>query len=296
MFGTGETFPYAECEHCGTLQLLDIPPDLSVYYPSGYYSFGDPPAEDGSIERAVKAARAMLLLKAPGRLVQGLPSRHRPVWADWFRGVVGRLDSIIVDIGSGSGRLVTYLHNNGFRAVVGYDPFVPEEAPDGLVPIYRAFPPELMGKVRVAMLHHSLEHVTDPREALAEASDMIVDNGAVIVRIPLADSFAWRTYREDWIALDPPRHVHLLTERAMEILAAESGLRVAHRWRDASSMQFWGSEQLRQGIVLEDERSLYRNGSGTIFSDEVLREYERRTIALNASNEGDCGCFVLRRS
>lgn len=38
--GLGEFFNYQLCSSCGCMQLLDIPADLSVYYPSDkYYSF-----------------------------------------------------------------------------------------------------------------------------------------------------------------------------------------------------------------------------------------------------------------
>src|SRR2546428_4329197 len=38
MFGLRDQFAYLECAKCGCLQLLDVPSDMSKYYPADYYS------------------------------------------------------------------------------------------------------------------------------------------------------------------------------------------------------------------------------------------------------------------
>ncbi len=38
MFGYGDDFDYFECSNCGCLQITEIPPNLSKYYPFTYYS------------------------------------------------------------------------------------------------------------------------------------------------------------------------------------------------------------------------------------------------------------------
>ena len=38
MFGIGEEFTYDKCSCCSSLQLRDVPFNLSKYYPEGYYS------------------------------------------------------------------------------------------------------------------------------------------------------------------------------------------------------------------------------------------------------------------
>jgi hypothetical protein len=44
MIGLGEAFDYLECPVCGSLQIAEIPADLSRYYPADYYSYGRSPA------------------------------------------------------------------------------------------------------------------------------------------------------------------------------------------------------------------------------------------------------------
>lgn len=296
MFGTGEMFRYAECSTCGTLQLVDIPTDLAPYYPPEYYSYGEAPPIDGRLERASKTLRSIVLLKTPAALLRLIPLSLRPVWFDWFRGSIRTRHAPIVDIGAGSGTLVTFLYNNGFTDVAGYDPFLEEGTTEGRpVPLYRRLPPSLSGRARVAMMHHSLEHTLDPLAALKEAADLLAPDGSIVMRVPLADSFAWRHYGTDWWALDPPRHIFLLTEHSVELLARAAGLHVIRRWRDSAAFQFWSSEQWQQGIALEDDRSVFRGVDNSIFTTADLERFEARARELNAAGEGDGGCFILQR-
>lgn len=39
MFGFLDEFVYFQCSNCGCLQIYDIPPNFSKYYPPEYYSF-----------------------------------------------------------------------------------------------------------------------------------------------------------------------------------------------------------------------------------------------------------------
>jgi hypothetical protein len=55
--------------------------------------------------------------------------------------------------------------------------------------------------------------------------------------------------------------------------------------------QFWGSEQYQRGIPHRSERSYEENPEQSVFSPEQIREYERRSAALNAARDGDAACF-----
>jgi len=294
MFGTGEVFHYAECSECGWLQLLDVPEDLAPYYPNDYYSFSYHPPVDGIFERTAKTIRTELFLRGPEWATRMLPKSWQPGWREWFRGVLPSRSAPIIDIGSGSGHTLTFLYNEGFTNLVGYDPFLDSEQTAGPVRLYRKVPDNLAGTFALAMMHHSLEHATDPFEALHAARRLISAGGWVLVRIPLADSYAWKHYRTDWIALDPPRHISLLTETALGLVAQAVGLTVVRSYRDSDARQIWGSEQLRRGIVLEDEKSIWKNPHASVFSDDEIAAFSRQAAMLNASGQGDTGCFFLR--
>ncbi|WP_332912524.1 hypothetical protein [Algoriphagus boritolerans] len=61
MLGLGGIFRYAECLGCGSLQLDAVPEDLSVYYPSNYYSF-IPLQPSNLLKRILKSLRMRLFL------------------------------------------------------------------------------------------------------------------------------------------------------------------------------------------------------------------------------------------
>jgi hypothetical protein len=117
------------------------------------------------------------------------------------------------------------------------------------------------------------------RATLARSAELLRPGGRLLVRIPITDSWAWREYREHWIGLDPPRHLHLFSPRAFRQMAAEIGLRVVSTEYEGSVYQFC-SELYRRGVALSEARRTelesFRNPLNAA-----------RAEALNHSREGD---------
>lgn len=53
---------------------------------------------------------------------------------------------------------------------------------------------------------HVLEHVDNPRKALAEARRLIKSNGTVLIAVPNIRSLQAQLFKQDWLHLDVPRH------------------------------------------------------------------------------------------
>lgn len=282
MFGTREPFTYRECGRCGTLALVDPPADLSAYYPDTYYSTGTGDAPASVPARMIRGARSELALRLPRR-VAGVGRLSPGTRVLWFHGVA-TTGSRIVDVGSGAGHNLQHLWNSGFRHVVGYDPYfrAGERAP---FEVHQQIPDWFAGHFDVAMMHHAFEHVADPVAQLRLLSSLLRPGGRILLRIPLADSWAWEHYGVDWVQLDPPRHRWLFTERALGVLAGSVGLRVRSTWRDSTPFQFWGSE-----LFTRDEPLL---GAGPPSDPAVLDELRRRAEELNRAGRGDQGVFWL---
>jgi hypothetical protein len=113
-----------------------------------------------------------------------------------------------------------------------------------------------------------------------------------LIRIPVADSFAFRKYRSEWVNLDPPRHFHLHTTKSINYLAEESGLKLVETIYDSTHSQFVGSELYRRNLTLND----YNNGQHrNVFTKAEMRIFRAEAKRLNQINEGDLACFYLRK-
>lgn len=295
MFGLGGSFRYARCAGCGCLHLLDVPEDMAGYYAPDYYSFVARTETVGSARLAAKRARTDLVLSAP-RLVPRRRTLGVPAWARWFRSMRLNRRSRILDVGCGWGENLAFLQRDGFTQLLGLDAYLPEKEIDhggGLV-VRRGELADLETGWDVVMLHHSFEHMAQPLETVQQLARIVRPGGWLLIRTPVADSWAARTYGPDWVALDAPRHLVVHTPKSIDILAAAAGFTTIDTFWDSWSFQLWGSEQYRAGITLRDPRSHAVDPGASMFTEAEMRDFERRSRELNRAGQGDQAGFVLR--
>jgi hypothetical protein len=126
---------------------------------------------------------------------------------------------------------------------------------------------------------------------MAEIARHLAPAGRALIRLPVAGGHAWRTYRENWYALDAPRHLVIPSLRAMGLLAATAGLEVERHFFDSDTGQFLASEAYQRGIPLIEQMRAPPPARGEV---EMAR---LRNLAdeLNRKDDGDSGGFVLKR-
>ena len=296
MFNTGELFRYLECRGCNCLQLLDIPEDISKYYPSGYSNFSAVKYKKQSrLSAYLKARKSEFLLKHNRNLPGFLLSLFtEPGFVKKLEPAGLKFNNRILDLGAGNGDRLLRLSYRDFNNLMGTDPFISEDInfENGLT-IYKKELDELNEKFDFVMLNHSFEHMPNPLEILLKLNKLISVGQFVLIRIPVADSYAYKHYRHNWIALDPPRHFFLHTRKSMEVLAEKSGFSIKKAIDDSTEYQFIGSEQLVRGIKSRDKNSYYVNPELSVFSKSQIYQYKRKARKLNARNEGDATCFYL---
>jgi SAM-dependent methyltransferase len=304
MFGLRERFEYLECAECGCLQLLDVPKDLSRFYPQDYYSLGStPPVEGGAIVVGMKKARATALLRAPARAVDALvragwiPPLLVPPQFMWFAGLGLRTSAAVCDVGSGSGQTLVWMLGQGFSNLAGFDPYIDRDLDiGGRIAIRKLGLEDMPGGWDLIMLNHSFEHMAQPATVLGHLRERLNDNGSIVIRVPIANSWAWRTYGVDWVQLDAPRHLFIHTQRSMSALAQRTGMTVSRVFFDSYSLQFWGSEQYRRDIPLRDPRSYAETQGTELFTAREIEDFECRANDLNRQGIGDSAGFVMRAS
>ena len=302
MFGTRERFDYLECGECGTVQIVQVP-DLTTYYPPEYLSFDSEREIDlaTNLQRRIGARLAgMRIVKGSGLLGKIVLAAKPWVATHYPTSLLEPslnlgFRSRILDFGCGSGHLLRTLYYFGFRKLTGADAFIESDLEYPGVRILKRELSELDGEFDLIMLHHSFEHLVDPLSAMREIHRLLADDGSCLIRMPVV-SHAWEIYGVDWVQLDPPRHLFLFTERAFKDLVRSAGFEVTKVVYDSTAFQFWGSEQYRLDIPLNDPRSPNVSGGADIFTEEQMKDWAVRAEKLNRAGEGDQACFYLRKS
>jgi SAM-dependent methyltransferase len=294
-FGTRELFDYLECSNCGCLQLLNLPKDYSLHYPKDYFTFQQ--KHEGKIKSWLNRFRDRAAMGEESFLGNILFKKFgEPTYVSRMKIIGVEFKDSILDVGCGKGMLLHKMKETGFNNVIGIDPFIDETIiyNNGLKILNKNFE-ELEGKFDLIMFNHSFEHMEKPLEVMKHSNNILNNNKYLLIRIPVADSYAFKHYQENWCSLDAPRHLFLHTKKSIELLAKESGFEIRKINYDSRSWQLWGSEQYSNDISLMDEKSYYLNPNKSIFSEEEIAEFEKQTIELNKNKEGDQAEFYLQK-
>lgn len=296
MYGTGEPFTYFQCAACGCLQIDRVPDDLARYYPDDYLSFKDYSRRARNpVRKMTETARARYWLQGRGLLGRLIAAfMPEPDYARWARVAGIDFGSRILDLGCGNGKVLLRMMNGGFTALEGADPFIAADITyPGNVRIRKASLDDLAaergGAFDLVMMHHAFEHMDQPARVLKDVSGLLAPGGALLIRVPVADSYAWEHYRENWLQLDPPRHLYLHTQDSMKHLAAAAGLEIFAVEHDSTAVQFMESERYRRGLPMVGGPKLEH-----LFTKAEKTGYERQTAALNSKGRGDQAAFYLR--
>jgi len=298
LFGTGEEFEYFECANCKCVQISDIPDNLGKQYPKDYNSFDDViMTNDNLLKRYLKVFMAKKYLNnSKNPFGKYLAYKYGVSFLEKIKPTNISFNSSILDVGTGVGMRIVGLARYGFNNLVGIDPFIEKNIVyDNGVKIFKSDIYSFEGEYDLVMLNHSFEHMPHPEKVMDEIYRLLKPNGKVLIRIPVANSFAWKKYNTNWVALDPPRHLHLHTQKSMEILAKKSKFNLFHTAYDSSEYQFWGSEQCVKNIPIWSEESFYKVKLNSIFTENDIKEYKQLAAELNAKGEGDAACFYLKK-
>ena len=294
MFGLKDEFEYLECAACGCLQIVNIPANITRYYPDNYYSYQSKGEEHfirrslaKSLKRAVKKRTLDFYLKGSGLIGQALTSKFKSYYPWLKKGMVGS-DSRILDVGCGSGELLLRMYNDGFTNLAGVDPYIKEEINYACgITIHKKNLEDVKDKYQLVMMHHAFEHMDEPLHVLKGINRLLLPGGNLIIRIPVAGSYAWRKYGVNWVQLDAPRHFFLHTRKSIQLLSEGSGFRLKDVQYDSYDLQFAGSEKYLMGLSLVDPKDP--------FTEEQKLNFKMEAEKLNIAGEGDAACFYLEK-
>ena len=231
-----EPFPLGECRACGAAFLFPQPSEqeLGRYYDESYYG-----KNRKKFWSAVEAGIAAL------------------TWMKW-RSVRGLLPpgARLLDIGCGRGTLVRMARDAGFDSYG-----IERSSRQHVLPyVYTKdladcrFPD---GHFQMVILWHVLEHLRDPRAALAEIHRIVEPQGWLSVAVPNFGGAQAEASGRHWFHLDLPRHLWHFRRRSLDALLEKSGFRVVRCSTFSFEYDWYGTLQSWMNGAWGDDNRLY---------------------------------------
>lgn len=256
-YSTQEQFSYFQCQNCFCLFIHPLPKDqLSVIYPSNYYSFSK---QKGSFIDAVK---------------EGLDARY-------FKKILKyiKTDSIVIlDVGGGEGWLLSNIEKLDRR--ITYTQIVDINTTAGELANKKGHE-YFCGRIEdfvssqkfdLVLLLNLIEHVEDPKTVLANIENMLAPDGVILVKTPNYDSFDAKIFRNrNWGGYHCPRHWVLFSKKSFEKLLERTNLKIqnfsytqgAPFW--TISVLYWLSA-ISGWIAINKERPTYSHPIASILN------------------------------
>lgn len=295
--GMKEIFDYQLCGNCGTMQIKNIPADLGRFYPNeDYYSFKMQLKTDhkAGLLRRIKTD---YLLFGKHRILGSLLSigyKMNELY-EWVKYTGAGYNDSILDVGTGNGSLLTKLHQIGFNDLTGIDPFINESRDYGAIRILKKDIFQVQEQYDVVMMHHSLEHVPNPKETLAQVYKVLKPGGRALVRVPVMGTYGWQKYGTQWCGVDAPRHIFIPSEKGLKQLATEAGFEITRFYYDGSAFTIICSEQYLKDIPQYAANSYLVDPAKSMFTKEDIKRFSAIMKAENKRGNGDMAAIYLKK-
>jgi SAM-dependent methyltransferase len=236
-----EPFVYEVCEDCGTWQIKDIPGDIGKYYSSDYYSYS-----------AVENVHTKAFFRNMAQVI-----------IDSLK--ITEKDSVL-DYGCGGIHLLKALHSEGLNILRGYDKFAPEVSWNE-IKLQNTLPTDR--KFSFIISKHCIEHEIKPEEQINNILSLLTKDGRANFVAPNPDSINARYWKGNWIGIDSPRHLNLLTMSAFETLVNKCGGEVISKSTLGDATNYLTSEMYSKGMNWKDRDKYLSDVSAERMSEVI---------------------------
>lgn len=132
----------------------------------------------------------------------------------------------MLEVGCGDGKTLRKLQSLGWEVEgVDFDPSAVMNARRKGLTVHVGDVAEIKGdgSFDAIISSHVIEHVPDPVAMLKDCYRLLKPGGIIVGITPNAESLGHRFFKADWRGLEPPRHLHTFTLRALENAACCAG-------------------------------------------------------------------------
>lgn len=204
-------FAYKKCCSCGSVYIVQVPPDLSKYYCGNY------PPYDQIMNKRVEM-RTLMFENYKVSLVRKYAMGNK-----------------LIELGPSTGGFLEAARAAGFD-VMGLEQSedcVKYMSGHKLNAIQTNVPAEVLGTVGefdVVVAFHVLEHLPDVQKFASSAASVLKKRGGIVVlSVPNPAALSFRIFGGRWVHLDAPRHLSLLSMDALDQVMAKVGCSCLYR-------------------------------------------------------------------
>jgi 2-polyprenyl-3-methyl-5-hydroxy-6-metoxy-1,4-benzoquinol methylase len=204
----------------------------------------------------------------------------------------------LLDIGCGSGQFLQQMQLYGWE-VEGVD--FDSKAVEGVKKRYGfnvhvgslesiGYPDNSFDAITMS---HVIEHVHDPVALLKECYRILKPTGYLVAVTPNINSWGHKKFEENWIHLDPPRHLHLFSDSTLRRCAIQAEVsnfstlttaaHSAHSFNASFDIQQFGHH------VISQETRRFN------FLQSLILQYREFFINQKKCNIGDVAVLICRK-
>ena len=143
-------------------------------------------------------------------------------------------------------------------------------------------------------MSHVIEHVHDPVALLKECYRILKPTGYLVVVTPNINSWGHKKFEENWIHLDPPRHINLFSQNTLQTCAKKAGCQNIDTWSTAANSigVFNGSISIQKFGNHETSRE----PRVLIFLKALLLYYYESLLTRNEPDSGENVILLCRKN
>lgn len=249
LFGVPGQFDIKSCKTCELLWMDPRPSlrDIHKCY-ENYYTHEEPAKDQTDVRHRFLAPlrdnlRNIILCGAYG--YKHLHRRHRFCWLGTALATIPILRTratfdlrerflpynscntrLIVDLGCGRGDYLKRMKDLGWNVLgIEPDPVSAQLAKKNGIDIFNG-PLDKTGLADESAdqitMQHVIEHLPNPIAYISECHRILKKGGRLVIYTPNLDSLGHRMFRESWLHLDPPRHLHLFSPKSLQAVLEKS--------------------------------------------------------------------------